>query len=249
VASKQAIAIFGILSFLGTSGALLACVAVILSAKLIGEHRLHRAMAWSSDWVFGGRGLARKLIIAVLILVAGYFGILLVASFASREWTLEPGQEKYFCEIDCHLAYSVLSAARVKTVGSSPYQATASGIFYVVNLQTRFDETTISSHRGDWPLTPNPRVVTIVDGRGRHYGISTKGQEALERSLVHPVPLTQPLRPGESYSTQLVFDLPSDALNLRLLIESSTPPAWIARVLVGDEGSFLHKKVFLGLRT
>ena len=110
MASKQAIAIFGILSFLGTSGALLACVAVILSAKLIGEHRLHRAMAWSSDWVFGGRGLARKLIIAVLILVAGYFGILLVASFASREWTLEPGQD---CGCDAHRC-GVVGAAGVR---------------------------------------------------------------------------------------------------------------------------------------
>ena len=36
-----------------------------------------------------------------------YFGLLLGFSLGSREVILAPGQEKYFCEIDCHLAYSV----------------------------------------------------------------------------------------------------------------------------------------------
>jgi hypothetical protein len=39
-----------------------------------------------------------------------YIALLLGMSLASREVTLAPGQEKYFCEIDCHLAYSVVAS-------------------------------------------------------------------------------------------------------------------------------------------
>ncbi len=39
-----------------------------------------------------------------------YFGLLFGFSLASRDHLLAHGQEKYFCEIDCHLAYSVTAS-------------------------------------------------------------------------------------------------------------------------------------------
>jgi hypothetical protein len=60
-------------------------------------------------------------------------------------------------------------------------------------------------------------------------------------------PLTKALRPGESYVTSLVFDLPSGVSGLKLLVASPTNPGWIGRVLIGDEASILHKKVYLRL--
>src|ERR1700734_526346 len=170
--AKQLANAIGALTFLGTFAVLAASVVSIVTLKLLGEERLSRWGSAVSGWFFGGRGLTRKLAIAATLLILVYGMALLGASAASREWALSPGEEKYFCEIDCHLAYSVAGVQKVQTVGSGSNQKSAKGLFFVVNLRTRFDEHTISSHRGDSPLTPSPREVTLVDGQGREYSVS-----------------------------------------------------------------------------
>jgi hypothetical protein len=54
-----------------------------------------------------------------------------------------------------------------------------------------------------------------------------------------------PLRPAESYTTQLIFQVPRDAGGLRLLI--GTAPAWPDHVVIGDENSWLHQKTYFAL--
>jgi hypothetical protein len=81
----------------------------------------------------------------LLVLAAGatlYLGLLLVFSLASRPHILARTQEKYFCEIDCHLAYSLLD---VKT------EPAAGATHYVVTIRTSFDETTLLQRA---PKTP-----------------------------------------------------------------------------------------------
>lgn len=158
-----------------------------------------------------------------------YFALLLGFSLASRTHVLALGQEKYFCEIDCHLAYSLLD---VKTGPS------AVGTHYLIAIRTRFDQTTISPHRPmDVPLTPSPRTVLLVDASGRQY----------LPIAVEQTPLLTPLKPGKFYTTQLAFDIPSNvaAHNLRLLITST--PAWSDRLVIGDENSWLHHKTWFAL--
>ncbi len=178
----------------------------------------------------------------LLITLAGtgiYLGVMLAFSFSSTEKVLARGEEKHFCEIDCHLAYSIASVRRTKTLGSAPAEATARGDFYVVTIKTRFDETTISSRRGDGLLTPNPRVLSVTDERGNSYGVSTEGQGALERSGGGGKPLMTPLRPGESYTTEVVFDLPPDVRSPILLVYEELMPT---SFIIGHENSFLHKQ-------
>ena len=153
-----------------------------------------------------------------------YCGLLFGFSAASHATTLARGQEKYFCEIDCHLAYSI---ADVKTQ--------ADGRF-VVSLRTRFDETTISPQRPkDAMLTPSPRDVRLIDATGREYApVAIEG-----------TPLLTPLKPGESYTTQLAFDVGKGATGLRLLL--NTTPGWPDHVVIGDENSWLHKKTYFAL--
>ncbi|HEV3252825.1 MAG TPA: hypothetical protein VG033_00350 [Candidatus Acidoferrales bacterium] len=244
---KQLAAIFEILAFLGTLGALAAAGVAFAGIYAVGEERLARSVPIISGWLFGGRGLARKAFATAAILIAGYAMVLFGASVLSNELTLAPGEEKYFCEIDCHLAYSVADTATAKTVGSGAGQVTAQGMFYIVNVRTRFDENTISPHRGNAPLDPSPRLVTLVDEEGQRYVVSADAEAALTAAHGAGTPLTQPLRPGESYTTRLVFDLPPGTRNPRLLIESPVEPDWLGRVLIGDEGSLFHKKVFLRL--
>ena len=180
-----------------------------------------------------------KLSLAGMALVsAAYAGLLLAFSLASGGRVLARGEEKYFCEIDCHLAYSVAGVRRAKTLGAGA-PATARGEFYVVTLKTRFDETTVSPRRGDAPLSPKPRSATVYDAEGRSYEESEEGRRALAAVRGVGMPLDTPLRPGESYTTELIFDLPPDARSPLLLLNESSPGT---RLIIGHENSPLHEK-------
>jgi hypothetical protein len=160
--------------------------------------------------------------------VALYIVLFLGFSLTSKTRELAPGQEKHICEVDCHLAYAVTGVDTTRE-----YQGrTAGGIFYVVTVRVRFDSNTIARWRPrDLPLTPNGRTVALIDARGRHYPTSP---ESLERRLI----------PGETYTTQFVFDVPPDATDLALILASGD---WPTRLMIGHENAFLHGKVLFRL--
>jgi hypothetical protein len=192
----------------------------------------------------------RRLLFAVLLGTAGvivcYGAALVAASTLSRERVLLPGEKKYFCEIDCHLAYSLVSVEVAPELGAPPHLARAAGRFHVVTLRTWFDESTISSRRPkDSTLSPNPRAIYVQDALGRRYEPSITGASALAATGRASTPITQPLRPGESYTTCLVFDLPVDARDPRLFL--GTGPG-VEFLLIGHEMSPWHGRVWFALR-
>ena len=154
-----------------------------------------------------------------------YILLVVIASVMSHDRVLALGDEKHICEVDCHLAYSV---AGVRT------EPQADGrIRYVVTVRVRFDEETISSRRPrDASLSPNRRYVALVDAARREYPGSTDG---LKRRLI----------PGESYPTDLVFDVPAAAQSLRLVLRNDD---FETRFVIGHENSFFHGKTTFGLR-
>ena len=181
-----------------------------------------------------------KLALLTIALVAGlYLVILLIFSLASSEKLLARGEEKHFCEIDCHLAYSVTDVRETKTLGDASNQVTAAGVFRVVAIKTRFDENTISSTRGNGLLYPNSRVVIVSDENGKQYFPSAEAQRVLEKSQAAGTAMTIPLRPSESYSTTLVFDLPANVKSPTLLIREGE---LVTHLVIGHENSPLHKK-------
>lgn len=180
----------------------------------------------------------------VAVIAAGYFLLLGGISLASSEETLPPDGRKYFCEIDCHLAYSVVTAQTAATLGPELQQTAAHGKFVILRVKTWFDASTISAHRGNGPLTPNARRVQLVDDTGRSYDPSSEGQFAFARSGNNSTAMTQPLRPGESYTTDLVFDVPRNARGLRLLITEEDPET---RFVIGHENSLMHKKIYFAV--
>jgi hypothetical protein len=169
--------------------------------------------------------LARTVLLAAAAAALAYGGLLLTFSLASRARVLARGEEKYFCEIDCHLAYSVAAVQEQNGDGRC-----------LVMLRTRFDETTTSPSRPkDSALSPAPRWVRLVDDRGREYSpVETQG-----------TPLLTPLTPASSYTTEFVFQLPAGAQRLRLLVR--TRPAWPDSFVIGDENSWLHRKTYFAL--
>ncbi len=190
------------------------------------------------------RRLARRLAAAGFAGAAAYSGLLLALSLTSRDETLATGDRKYFCEIDCHLAYSVEDVSRTRVLGVPPQLVSADGVFHVVTVRTWFDPGTIAPWRGNAPLTPNPRVLYVVDESGRRYESSSAGRKALEESGGGSAPLSRPLRPGESSTTRFVFDLPEKAERPRLFL--GDPPG-IECLLIGHENSFFHGRIFFAL--
>ena len=184
-------------------------------------------------------GLTRFALIGMAAVAGLYLGVMLIFSFVSNDKVLARGQEKHFCEIDCHLAYSVTDVREMKILGDSPHQVTAVGTFRVVTIQTRFDETTISSTRGNGQLYPNARVLAVIDETGKDYSPSSTGQSALESSQGEGTSLTTPLQPSQTYATTFVFDLPGDIQKPMLLIREGEV---VTRFIIGHENSPFHKK-------
>lgn len=153
-----------------------------------------------------------------------YVVIFLVASLTSRNLVLAVGEEKHICEIDCHLAYAV-AATKSEPLPNGQVRHT-------VTVKVRFDEETISARRPrDATLQPNSRYVALVDAERRQYPGSADG---LKRKLI----------PGESYTTDIVFDVPADAKDLRLVLRNNDPESTF---IIGHENSLLHGKTTFAL--
>ena len=157
-----------------------------------------------------------------------YAGLFLITSLASRTLELAVGEEKHICEVDCHLAYSVAGVKTVKVWGGR----TAHGMFYVITVRVRFDSNTIASWRPrDVPVYPNGRYVALIDAHGRLYPAAPA---ALDRTLL----------PGQAYTTDFVFDLPADAGQPQLELQSGD---WPTHLMIAHENAFLHGKVLFRL--
>jgi hypothetical protein len=190
---------------------------------------------------FCRRSWVRYSLAATVTLAIAYIGVLLAFSVFSREHTLAPGEEKYFCELDCHLAYSVQGVQRMKQIGVT----VANGEFYVVTVRGRFDGTTTAPWRPcDVPVTPNPLSFALVDGQGDAIGVSATGQKAWEAAHGTSPSLLDPLRPDESTAATMVFDAAPAMRDPRLLASFGVFPT---QVLIGDENSVLHKKIYFGI--
>jgi hypothetical protein len=181
---------------------------------------------------------------ATLAIVACYGLLLCGVSLASSEKVLPAGGWKYFCEIDCHIGYSVSGVQTASVTGPELQHTSAQGQFVIVRIKVWFDERTISPTRGDGPLTPNARRVLLVDANGHAYELSPEGETKLAHLEGDSGSLRQPLRPGQSFAKDLVFAVPKDAPGLRLLITEDDPET---HLIIGHENSLLHKKIYLGL--
>jgi hypothetical protein len=202
----------GVMAFLGTGFLLFVTALVLIQSLMVRKH-----------------GRAKFVLLVMLVIAGAYLAAILSFSLASHEKVLARGAEKYFCEVDCHLAYSIAGTRQSKTLGNPPGQTTAQGNYTVVTIKTRFDETTTSLRRGDALLYPNSRLLTLVDQNGNRYSPSSQTG----------TPLITPLRPGESYTTDVVFDLPANAKPATLLINEGD---FVTHLIIGHENSPLHGK-------
>jgi len=216
-----------VLAFLGTGGLLVLCLFV----ALVGALRKSRSV------FLGAVG-------AGAIILAGYASMLLGLSLLSRDVVIARGAWKYFCELDCHIGYTIGEARFASSVGSEFQPVSPDGKFVIVELRAWFDPLTVSPHRGNGPLTPNGRLVSLVDERGRKFELSGKSGPVLAAAGLYSTPLETALRPGQTYVSIVVFEVPSDAKGLKLLLTSSDPEDFL---IWGEESSPFHGKAYFSL--
>jgi hypothetical protein len=214
---------------------------IVLSAlALLGTIGLATLALVVAAWglTHGNRPLFRRGLGAAGGIAVGYAAVLGLVSLLSRERVLPPGAEKYLCELDCHLAYSVERVEPVRT-------AEGGKTTWAVRLRTRFDERTISPRRGrEAPLWPNPRRLVLIGANGREYAPADGLAPLLGGLGEASTPLTRELRPGESYTTTVVFVLPEGVAPAKLAL---TEDIFVDRFLIGHERSFFHRPVLLAL--
>ncbi len=217
-----------VLAFLGSAACLALCSVLVVFFWL--THRWHAL---------------RLTLVGAIVIGIGYLALLLGRSILSEEIVLRRGERKYFCEIDCHLAMSVTNVRRTKTLHSGARELNANGVFYIVSVQSLFDENTISPRRGrEAPLYPTPRRIVIWDAHEHEYSYSVEGTATLGERWEGHDPLYRPIHVGESFSVDLVFDVPDDIESPTLYITADDP---IEPLLIGHERSPLHKGVVFSL--
>jgi hypothetical protein len=196
-----------VLLFAGAVLVGVALAALLAFARITKREPLSRI---SSRLLIGGAGV--------------YLLLIVIGSITSRSRVLAPGEEKHICEIDCHLAYSVVAARSESLPGGL--------VNHVVTVKVRFDEATISSRRSRTAaLSPNSRHVALVDSAGNQYPGSADS-------------LHRPLIPGESYTTDIAFEVPMKATGLRLILRSADPET---ALLIGHENGPFHGKTTFAL--
>jgi hypothetical protein len=162
--------------------------------------------------------------------------MLLGFSLSSTERTLAMYEAKAYCGFyfDCHLHTAVYGVRMAKTIG----ERTASGTFQIVKVRVFTDARreplgllTVDAH--------------IVDAAGKQY----LRDMAAETQLPPQPDFEKRVGPGEFFDKEIVVDLPLDIQDPRLDIREGYGVDYsIESILVGDEDSILHKRIYFDVR-
>jgi len=215
--------------------------APLAGAALLGAAGLGLLLlAASAFCALRGRGrLARRWFAGALAVGVLYAVALVGMALLSADATLPPGGEKYFCELDCHLAYSVDAVERLGAAVGIP------GTVWTVTVRARFDERTTAPWRPrDVPVWPNPRRAWVEDDAGERHESSAPAERALPLAGEDFAALDRPLVPGESYRSRLAFVLPPGRRPVRFLLGDGE---WFQRIVIDNEASPWHGRVWFEL--
>ena len=165
-----------------------------------------------------------------------FYGVMLFgSSLLSKEKTLALNEPKKFCGfyLDCHMHTAVAGVKKAKTIGDK----TAKGEFYIVNVQVFSDAVRE-------PLQLAATEAIVIDGQDQTYDRDTDA----ETRLGSQPEFETRIGPEESFTKEIVFDLPADVKEPRLDIRDGFGiDIAIEAVLIGDEDSILHKRNFFKL--
>lgn len=212
----------GVLLMLMTIGGLLVA-GVLLAASLITKKK------WLTKFTLGG----------VAVWFVFYAAMLLGFSLTSTEKVLASGDAKEYCGfyLDCHMHTVVTGVRTAKTISDKQ----ANGQFYIVNVKVFSDakNPNIALHL----IEPKARVVLPDAGK------IERDLNAEAKLPTAGVMLDTDIHNNETIQKEIVFDLPTNTLNAKLLItEGYGIDKTIEHLLVGDEDSLFHAQTFFELK-
>lgn len=179
-----------------------------------------------------GATIMRALMFGLLVV---YGGVLLAVSLTSREIVLNHGVPKRFCGfyLDCHMAAAVESVDRTPAIGG----VRATGTYYVVNVRVSSDARRATLWMGD----PD---IFAVDAGGTRYRRDAAAEREMEQLARDSGTFSRPVVAGGSFTKPVVFDIPTGATNLRMMItDARGVDRVLEALLIGDEDSLLHRPV------
>lgn len=213
----------GVLLMLMTIGGVIAAVILIAFS-------LSTKKTWLTKFTLGG--------VAVWF---AFYGVMLFGySFASSDKMLAMNEPKAFCGfyLDCHMHTAVAGVRTAKTIGDK----TANGIFYIAKVKVFTDaKNPAIAFR---LLEPNAEV---LGSNGTKYIRNISAEALLPTGSVQ---LGEDIKGKQTIEKELVFDVPDTATDLKLLItEGYGIDKYIEAVLIDDEDSIMHKKIFFELKS
>lgn len=200
----------------------LAAAAILLVFAFVSDR------SWLKKFVLGG--------VAIWFLFYGV--LLLVMSLTSRETNLGNNEPKEFCGfyLDCHMHTEVTGVRTAKNIGDK----TANGEFYIVNLKVFSD----ARNPAIALRLLKPQAV-VMDENGATYARNDAAEQLLPTANLN---LGADVKNDETIEKEIVFDLPEGIKNPRLDIrEGYGVDHVIEAVLIGDEDSILHKRIYFKL--
>jgi len=204
-------------------------LAMTIGGSIIAAILLAFAFLTKKDW------LKHFALGGVVVWYSFYVIIFLMSSIFSEEKTLSLNEPKGFCGfyLDCHLHTAVSEVRRTKTIG----ERQANGEFYIVKVKVFSDAKRES-------LRLIGTDAKVVDEQNREFRRDTEA----ENLLGEQPPFEKQIAPAESFTKEIVFDVPADARNPRLdLKDGDGIDNAIETILVGDEDSLWHKRNYFGL--
>jgi hypothetical protein len=197
---------------------LTAVVSVLRAAYYAGRRR----------WTSSARVLRR-----LGYLAAVYLAVLVAVSLLSRPTVLRMGERQCFDD----WCVSVEHAVRQARAGLPPADVAARGVFCVVTVR-------VSNAARRRAQRASDAGVCLIDEKGHRYEPSPPGQRALDATGLGGSDLTTRLPPGGSFVRRVVFDVPTDAAGLALVVNHGRFPGLL---IIGDPHSFLHAPTVFSL--
>ena len=111
------------------------------------------------------------------------------------------------------LSFTVTDISKAKSLGNSYTKKESQGTFNVITLNIK--------NTGKETATIDSSMMKITDSQGRKFDRSIEGQTAKGLSQGKVDLFLQQVQPGLSVTGEIVFDLPDDATDLKLLVKGS----------------------------
>ncbi len=104
---------------------------------------------------------------------------------------------------------TVTKVERPEKFGTDKQKVNPKGQFIILKIK-------MSNHARGIAQKPSEPRVFIIDENGNSYSYSTEGQKELEKEIGSQRPIDHKLELHQSLETQLVFDIPKEAKNLKI---------------------------------